>query len=198
MARRRRARCMSATSATATRRSRLSSNLRCKPDFHATPISTVQLKRASGPIRCSRRTAGNSTPQGPIFNRLRLPPISRCFPTVRRGAFCSRDGAPLASRIISRGAERRLRARREVIVCGGAFGSPQLLMVSGIGPAEQLKSFEIGLVHDAPEVGQNLQDHCDYVANLRAKGPGLFGIGSPMLTQGVGALSNYLRHGRDC
>ena len=95
-----------------------------------------------------------------------------------------------------RGAERRLRARREVIVCGGAFGSPQLLMVSGIGPAEQLKSFGIGLVHDAPEVGQNLQDHCDYVANLRAKGPGLFGIGSPMLTQGVGALSNYLRHGR--
>ena len=95
-----------------------------------------------------------------------------------------------------RGSERRLCARREVIVCGGAFGSPQLLMVSGIGPAEHLKSFGIGLVHDAPEVGQNLQDHCDYVANLRAKGPGLFGIASPMLTQGVGALSNYLRHGR--
>jgi choline dehydrogenase-like flavoprotein len=94
------------------------------------------------------------------------------------------------------GAERRLYARREIIVCGGAFGSPQLLMVSGIGPAEHLKSFGIDLIHDAPEAGLNLQDHCDYVANLRAKGPGLFGIATPMLTQGVGALATYLRHRR--
>jgi choline dehydrogenase-like flavoprotein len=96
----------------------------------------------------------------------------------------------------SGGAERRLYARGEVIVCGGAFGSPQLLMVSGIGPGEQLKRFGIDLVHDAPEVGLNLQDHCDYVANLRAKGPGLFGIATPILTRGVGALATYLRHGR--
>jgi choline dehydrogenase-like flavoprotein len=94
------------------------------------------------------------------------------------------------------GAERRLYARREVIVSGGAFGSPQLLMVSGLGPAERLKSFGVDLVHDAPEVGLNLQDHCDYVANLRARGPGLFGIATPMLTQGVGALADYIRHGR--
>jgi choline dehydrogenase-like flavoprotein len=94
------------------------------------------------------------------------------------------------------GAEQQLCARREVIVCGGAFGSPQLLMVSGIGPAERLKSFGIDLVHDAPEVGLNLQDHCDYTANLRASGPGLFGIATPMLTQGVGALADYLRYGR--
>ena len=94
------------------------------------------------------------------------------------------------------GAERRLYALREVIVCGGAFGSPQLLMISGIGPAEHLKSVGIDLVIDAPEVGQNLQDHCDYVANLRANGPGLFGIALPLVTQGVGALASYLRHGR--
>ena len=94
------------------------------------------------------------------------------------------------------GAERRLYARREIVVSGGVFGTPQLLMVSGIGLAEHLKSFGIEVVHEAPEVGQNLQDHCDYVANLRAKGPGLFGIAGPMLTQGVGALANYLRHGR--
>jgi choline dehydrogenase-like flavoprotein len=94
------------------------------------------------------------------------------------------------------GAERRLYARREVIVCGGAFGSPQLLMVSGIGPAHRLKSFGIDLVHEAPEVGLNLQDHCDYIANLRARGPGLFGIAAPMLIQGVAALADYVRHGR--
>ena len=113
---------------------------------------------------------------------------------ARRILFEERRAVGVAYR--SGGAERRLYARREVIVCGGAFGSPQLLMVSGIGPAEHLKSVGIDLVLDAPEVGQNLQDHCDYVANLRANGPGLFGVALPLVTQGVGALASYLRHGR--
>jgi choline dehydrogenase-like flavoprotein len=94
------------------------------------------------------------------------------------------------------GSERQLYARREVIVCGGTFGSPQLLMVSGIGPALRLKSVGIDLVHEAAEVGLNLQDHCDYIANLHARGPGLFGIATPMLTQAVPALADYVRHGR--
>ena len=73
-------------------------------------------------------------------------------------------------------AEERLYARREVVLSCGAFGSPQLLMVSGVGSAAHLKSFGIDVVHDAPEVGANLQDHCDYIACLRAAGPGLFGV----------------------
>jgi choline dehydrogenase len=47
----------------------------------------------------------------------------------------------------------------EVVLCAGAFGSPQLLMLSGIGPAGQLRSLGIDLVADLPSVGQNLQDH---------------------------------------
>ena len=49
-------------------------------------------------------------------------------------------------------------ARREVIACGGAFNSPQLLMLSGIGPKSQLKKHRIPLVVDLPGVGSNLQD----------------------------------------
>jgi choline dehydrogenase-like flavoprotein len=94
------------------------------------------------------------------------------------------------------GEERRLYARREIILCGGAFGSPQLMMVSGVGPAEHLKSCGIEVVHDAPEVGSNLQDHCDYVANLTARGPGLFGITVPSALSGVGGAMEYLLHGR--
>ena len=94
------------------------------------------------------------------------------------------------------GAERRLAARREIIVCGGAFGSPQLLMASGVGPPEQLKSFGLEPVVAAHGVGENLQDHCDYVANLRAKGPGLFGLALPMLTTGASELANFVRNGR--
>jgi choline dehydrogenase len=50
-------------------------------------------------------------------------------------------------------------ARREVILSGGAIGSPQLLQVSGIGPAAVLKSAGVDVVHDLAGVGENLQDH---------------------------------------
>jgi choline dehydrogenase len=51
------------------------------------------------------------------------------------------------------------RAEREVIVCGGAYNSPQLLMLSGVGPAEHLAMREIEVVLDQPAVGENLSDH---------------------------------------
>jgi choline dehydrogenase len=57
------------------------------------------------------------------------------------------------------GVTHQVRAKREVIVSGGAFGSPQLLMLSGVGPALHLKDLGIPLVHELPGVGQNLQDH---------------------------------------
>jgi len=61
------------------------------------------------------------------------------------------------------GAKQQMRARREVIISGGALMSPQLLMLSGIGPAEHLKEHGIAVVHDAPGVGANLHDHPDIV-----------------------------------
>ena len=52
-----------------------------------------------------------------------------------------------------------VRARREVILCGGAYNSPQLLHLSGIGPAALLSSLGISVRHDLPGVGENLGDH---------------------------------------
>jgi len=57
------------------------------------------------------------------------------------------------------GEARELRAEREVILCGGAYNSPQLLMLSGIGPAEHLAMREIEPLLDQPAVGENLSDH---------------------------------------
>ena len=57
------------------------------------------------------------------------------------------------------GVTRHVRARREVVLSGGAINTPQLLMLSGIGPAEHLAEHGIEVVVDAPEVGANLQDH---------------------------------------
>jgi len=52
-------------------------------------------------------------------------------------------------------------AAREVLLCGGAINSPQLLMLSGVGPAAQLRRLGIEVVADAAQVGENLQDHLD-------------------------------------
>lgn len=57
------------------------------------------------------------------------------------------------------GAVRSIRARREVVLCGGAIASPRLLLLSGIGPAAELQVLGIAPVHDLPQVGRNLQDH---------------------------------------
>jgi choline dehydrogenase len=62
---------------------------------------------------------------------------------------------------------KEVRARREVILAGGTFGSPQLLQLSGIGRGEELKRFGIPVVNDLPGVGKNLQDHIDYVQSWR-------------------------------
>jgi choline dehydrogenase len=57
------------------------------------------------------------------------------------------------------GVRKTVRAKREVILCGGAINSPQLLMLSGIGPAGHLQEIGIEPLLDLPGVGQNLQDH---------------------------------------
>ncbi|MCE4556338.1 GMC family oxidoreductase [Roseateles cellulosilyticus] len=66
---------------------------------------------------------------------------------------------------------RRLRARREVVLSAGAILSPQLLMLSGVGDAEQLRAQGIEVRHHLPGVGANLQDHPDFVFGLRSRDP---------------------------
>lgn len=61
------------------------------------------------------------------------------------------------------GQTHTLRAAREVLLCAGAFQSPQLLMLSGIGPAHHLREHGIPVVHELPGVGQHLHDHPDVV-----------------------------------
>ncbi|MBY0565431.1 MAG: choline dehydrogenase [Hyphomonadaceae bacterium] len=62
----------------------------------------------------------------------------------------------------SRGAVRQsVQAAREVLLCGGAFQSPQLLMLSGVGPGGELQKHGVAVLHDAPDIGGNLQDHLD-------------------------------------
>jgi choline dehydrogenase-like flavoprotein len=91
---------------------------------------------------------------------------------------------------------RTLTARREIVLCGGAFGSPQLLMLSGIGDGAHLSALGIPVVHHLPAVGQNLQDHLDYTANIAAPAPGTIGIGPVMLMRSALEFETWRRRGQ--
>jgi len=69
------------------------------------------------------------------------------------------------------GEAREVRARREVILCGGAFNTPQLLMLSGIGPSAHLASHGIAVRVDLPGVGENLQDRYEVAVTHRMRRP---------------------------
>ena len=69
------------------------------------------------------------------------------------------------------GQPRTVRAAREVILCGGAVNSPQLMLLSGIGPADQLAQFSIPVVHELRGVGQSLQDHYSAPIKLKCRLP---------------------------
>lgn len=91
------------------------------------------------------------------------PILSRPNLTVETGAFVTEivfDGSRAVGVAYTRdGRSCEARARHEVILSGGAINSPQMLLVSGIGPADHLSSLDIPVRVDLPGVGQNLQDH---------------------------------------
>lgn len=81
---------------------------------------------------------------------------------------------------VRRGQQHTLRCSGEILLAAGAFGSPKLLMLSGIGPAEHLRQFDIPVRVDLRGVGQNLQDHC----------------GSPLVLGGNSRGYGYFRQDR--
>lgn len=81
------------------------------------------------------------------------------------------SGRAVGVEVFENGRATELRADREVIVAAGAIGSPKLLMLSGIGPAEHLRAYGIPVVHDLPGVGENLQDHMDVDVLAELSGP---------------------------
>ncbi len=85
------------------------------------------------------------------------------------------------------GAERTARARRAVIVSAGSIGSPQLLKLSGVGPAAELAALGIPLVHDLPGVGENLQDHLEVYFQVACREPvTLYSAMNPLAKLGIG------------
>ncbi|WP_425408020.1 GMC family oxidoreductase [Hyphococcus sp.] len=93
--------------------------------------------------------------------------------------------------VMQNGEPKSVSAQNEVILCAGAFQSPQLLMLSGIGPAGHLKENNIDIVVDSPDVGGNLQDHLDWTALYKTKSPDAVGLHFGMALRALPALSAY-------
>lgn len=116
-------------------------------------------------IRNGRRWSAARAHLHPVKRRPNLE--IRCRAMTTRILFEGRRAVGVE--YVRRGRTRRVRAR-EVICCGGAINSPQLLQLSGVGPADLLREVGVGVVHDLPGVGENLQDHLEvYVQHRCAK-----------------------------
>ena len=123
------------------------------PDFNAETQDGVGLYQVTqrGGRRCSAATA---------FLR---PALKRPNLEVRTLAHATRvvveGGRAVGVEAVVGGRLEVFRADREVLLSGGAINTPQLLLLSGIGPAQDLRALGIDVVVDAPKVGRNLQDH---------------------------------------
>jgi choline dehydrogenase-like flavoprotein len=88
-----------------------------------------------------------------------------------------------------------VRARREVLLCAGALLSPQLLMLSGVGPAEHLREHGIQVLHELPGVGRNLHDHVDVVQVVDAPHlRDLFGLSPRGLVNAIKGIFEWRKH----
>jgi choline dehydrogenase-like flavoprotein len=150
-------------------------------------VARFQLTQRNG-LRCS------------VADAFLHPAESRPNLTVRTGVFVERivfeGDRAVGVELVQNGVRETVRAERELIVSAGAYQSPVLLMLSGIGPAADLAAFGIAVRQDLP-VGENLQDHCMVNVNYLTDQPGLFGIFTPenfalLESEGRGPLtSNY-------
>ncbi|MEK1905217.1 MAG: choline dehydrogenase [Pseudomonas sp.] len=91
-----------------------------------------------------------------------------------------------------KGRSTALKARKEVLLSAGAFGSPQLLLLSGIGAQAELKPHGIAVQHELPGVGQNLQDHADVVLGYQSSDNSLLGYSLGGSLKMGAALGRYL------
>lgn len=163
------------------------------------PISGAFIDAAAG-MQIPRRADFN----GPVQEGAGLYQVMQYFDGPQRGERCSAAAAylfgamkrpnltvitkALVNRVLLEGqravgvsvtvggVEKRLNARAEVILAAGSFGSPQLLLLSGIGPEAELRSHGIGVVADLPGVGANLQDHLDYVVSYTSNRRDVVGL----------------------
>ena len=154
------------------------------PDFNGESqegVGVYQVTQRSG-----KRSSAARAFLDPVRHRKNL--------TIKTGAQVKRvlfDGRR-AMGVSLHGRDLLLNMDGEVILSGGAVNSPQLLMLSGIGPADELAQHNIPLLHDAPEVGENLADHLDITVMASTKGRLPIGIAPSFIPRAIKAAWRFV------
>lgn len=130
-------------------------------------VGAYQVMQRGGK-RCSAAVAYLK----PVLDRSNLTVLTHC--AVQKVLLKDKRAVGIHAR--KKGRDLSLTARGEVILSAGAFGTPQILMLSGIGDAAHLKEHGIEPVHHLPGVGQNLVDHIDYISVYKNSDRSTFGV----------------------
>lgn len=136
-------------------------------------IGFYQVTQFHDPAKAGERCSAAAAYLHPVMDRPNLTVITGAHAT--KILFQGKRATGVAYR--QGKAEKTVRAGKEVILCGGTFNSPQLLQLSGIGRPQDITPHGIAMVHALPGVGQNLQDHLDFILAHKSKDTDNFGIG---------------------
>jgi len=145
-------------------------------------LGLYQVTQANGE-RCSAARAFLA----PVRSRANLTVITRAHAT--RILF-EKDRA-VGVEFRQGGATRIVRATREVVLAAGALQSPQLLMLSGVGPRAELERHGVPVLYELPGVGRDLHDHVDYVSCYRSPRKELFGYSPAGAVRALRAMLEY-------
>ena len=179
-------------------RSAEATGLPCNEDFNGARQEGVGVYQMT--IRNARRNSAARAFLRPAMKRPNVTVLTHA--QVTRVLFKGRRAVGVEYQ--RHGRSGRVRAESEVIIAGGAIGSPHLLMLSGIGPAAHLRTHGIDIVADAPNVGRNLNDHQGLNYTWRMTVPtyndilrpwwGKALVGMKSLLTGSGPLAKSINH----
>lgn len=162
-----------------------SSNAAPRPTRCSAPSSRPPRRRATRPPTTSTATGRKASPSSTATSTAdsRLSASKAYLKPVRKRPNLTVRTRALVTRVLfegkravgveyrrGKGAPQQVRAK-EVILCGGAINSPQLLQLSGVGNARELSALGIDVVHDLPGVGENMQDHLEVYIQYACKQP---------------------------
>lgn len=157
---------------------------RC-PDFNGPDPEGFGPRQAA--IRDGRRESGVTAYLAPARSRSNL----EVFTETQVTRVVVEGGRATAVEARQGGATLRIRARREVILSAGAYGSPQILQLSGIGDPELLQRVGVTPVHALRGVGRNLHDHPASAVTMRTRDTTSYGLSLRTLPRAVGIALRY-------
>ncbi|WP_238400372.1 GMC family oxidoreductase [Legionella bononiensis] len=145
------------------------------PDFNGASQSGVGLYQVTQ--KAGKRHSAADAFLDPISDRANLTVLTRAhvLKLLISGTHCH------GIKVQHKGKKIEFSARKKVILSAGAINSPHLLLLSGVGPREELSRHGINCIHELPGVGENFHDHPDYVHVYKANNPNLLGFGPSAL-----------------